>query len=365
MGKQTISAKIWPSAIILTLGISLVSCGKEEKKTEPDKVHLVKTMMIGQVQADLMRSFPGKVEASQKVKMSFRVAGRLIELPIRKGLDVKQGYLVARLDPKPFDDQVAEAEAKYKLAKVEYERYAQLLPGGHVTRSQHDVKQAELGVAQANLDSAKRDLSYSYLYAPFDGTITDKYVENHQFVNVDEAIVSLQDATSVDVRVSVPENVMAHIEKYTRDKAYAVFEAVPDKRFKIKYKEHTAEADPETQTYDVIVTMPAPKEVTILPGMTATIYANLSTNEVRTNYFSVPVGAVFSDEQDRRYVWLIDPKTQTIKKQPVTVSSFTSDKIKITQGLKPGDQIVTAGVHYLRTGDKVRAMQSKMDAKGN
>lgn len=89
------------AALILILG----SCGGEEKDEAPVQVvRPVKTMTLGGEQGT-GRSFPGKVQGSQRVNLSFRVQGPLIEFPVNEGDEVKAGQLLARLDPKGLSDR--------------------------------------------------------------------------------------------------------------------------------------------------------------------------------------------------------------------------------------------------------------------
>lgn len=104
--------------------------------------------------------------------------------------------------------------------------------------------------------------------------------------------------------------------------------------------------------------MPAPKDINILPGMTATIKTQMPDFKSGGKGFMViPVSAVLS--QDKKiFVWVVDPQSMTVKKQMVVVSRMANNEIHVVSGLKTGDRIVTAGVHYLQDGQKVSILKS-------
>ncbi|WP_187170527.1 efflux RND transporter periplasmic adaptor subunit [Salidesulfovibrio onnuriiensis] len=135
------------------------------------------------------------------------------------------------------------------------------------------------------------------------------------------------------------------------------FEAAPGREFTLKLKEFSLEADPQTQTYRVRLFMPSPEtKVRILPGMTTTVILRYSGGTAEG--YSVPVGAVL-DEDGKAFVWKVG-QDMTVTKSPVKVGLMAGESISVVEGLKEGDRIATAGVHYLREGQKVRELTGKI-----
>jgi RND family efflux transporter MFP subunit len=148
-----------------------------------------------------------------------------------------------------------------------------------------------------------------------------------------------------------------------KDKAVATFDFLPGREFTVELKEVSTEADPATQTYAVTVVMPAPKDVTILPGMTATIrtYRKESAGPAGGGY-AVPVDAVPVDGLGNCFVWVVKEKADrawTVHRREVTVGEMMQDSILVTDGLEQGDHIATAGVHFLQEGQQVRLLGAK------
>ena len=95
----------------------LAGCGEKQEEAEP-VVRPVKTVVVGEAFMGT-RSFPGRIEASERVEMSFRVSGPLVELPIDRGQDVKKGQLLARIDPRDFETRIAGIESRIGEAQAQ------------------------------------------------------------------------------------------------------------------------------------------------------------------------------------------------------------------------------------------------------
>ncbi len=359
------------AGLIAVLLIFVTSCGKEEAKvTEKKVVRPVKMMTLTSSGAISKLKFPGKVRASQRVDMAFQVSGPLIELPIKEGQEVKKGDLLAQIDPKDFqtnlrkaEGQLARSNAMIERAQSDYDRILRIRKEdpGATSQSMVDKKRAALDSTKADIksleaavDGAKDQLSYTSLRAPFSGVIAKRYVDNFQEVRAKQSIVSVQDITNIEILIDVPENVMATIKKGSAS-AFAEFAAAPGKQYKLEKKEIANEADPKTQTYRAVLTMEAPEEVNILPGMTANVVVSAQIGEGGGEQYGIPAIAVFADEAGNSNVWVVDPDTMTVHKRKVTTGNLTGkDSIQILVGLKPGEKIAITGVVQLREGMEVR-----------
>lgn len=407
--------------LIALTGFLILSCGKEEEKVTEEVIRPVKVMNIATGTDVLERKFSGKVRATQQVDLSFKVSGPLIKLLFEEGKAVKEGALIARIDPRDFEtrlkgiksslseasanlkamkkgarpedikvleSEVDAAQANYLAAEAQYKRYKQLWEKRYVAKADFDryarnwdVTKAKLAAARQNLEKGKKGarkedieamqskirgleaqqkaaqdaLDDTYLKAPFSGVIAKKYVDNFQDVRAKQAIVSLQDISHVDILVDIPESLMAQLKGEGKADVFAQFAASPDKKYKLSLKEYSTEADPGTQTYRVVMTMPAPGDINILPGMTATVSG--SKTGVGSTRIVIPAIAVFADENGDSNVWIINKETMIVQRRKVTSGELTGkDNIEIVDGLKPGEMIAVAGVSRLREDMKVRPL---------
>jgi len=336
----------------------LAGCGEKQEETEP-VVRPVKTVVVGEAFMGT-RSFPGRIEASEQVDLSFRVSGPLVELPIDRGQDVKKGQLLARIDPRDYQIAHNEAQAAFSKADADLKRYQSLYEKEAVSISDLDLHRAQRDVAKARLDNAKANLDYTYLRAPFAGVIGDRYVENFQEVAAKQAICTVHDLTGLDIVVDVPEQLIAGVRRSagTDAEVVAIFEAARDREFAVEFREVAAQADPSTQTYEVRLTMPQPEGLNILPGMTAEIVARGSRDQEDTGEYIVPASAIFASEDgETQYVWVVNPGEMTVHRREVAIGQVTgTGSVEILDGLAAGDRIVVTGVSHLSEGRKIRLM---------
>lgn len=391
----------------------------KQERTEVARVaRPVKTMVVPTAGGGGERIFPGKVLASQKVNLAFRVSGKIVELPAVKGEYVEPGTLLARLDPRDFEVQLANAKSELGNAKARLdamkagarkeeiamltakvnsaraqmndamttlERVEKLYKAGGFSKSEYDKTRTAYEVARAVYQSASQELSAgrtgarpedisameftiqgieakvrtaenaradTELLAPFGGVIIDRYVDNNQSVQRDQSIVSLQDIGTLEVSISVPETLVLHARRDAIEGVEARFASLPDKRFPLTYKEASAQADPQTQTYPVTFALPTPEDLTVLPGMTVDVVIPRPAGEDGAEA-EIPASAVLAGEATRHFVWRVEgTDALRVKRIPIEVAGYRGD-LALVKGVAPGERIVTAGVSMLFDGDPV------------
>jgi RND family efflux transporter MFP subunit len=359
------------------LVLLLTSCSrKEDPVAQEQVVRPVKMMTVTSSTDALRRKFPGVVRAAKRADLAFQVGGSLKQLPVEEGQEIKEGQLIGQLDQKDFQNnlrnaqgQLAKAEAALKSAQSEYERILRIRkqdPGAAsesmVVKRQKamDQAKAEVESARAAVDAAQDKLGYTTLRAPFAGVISKRYVDNFQEVRAKQAIVSLDDISSLEILVDLPEIVVASIRESDKEigseaRAHAEFAAAPDAEYPLRIKEFATRADPRTQTYQVVFQMKRPEDLLILPGMTATVVGEPPVSGETGDFFVIPAIAVFADDQGKSQVWVVDKETMTAQRRGVTTGDLTGEaNIQITEGLRSGDTVAVSGVSQIREGMKVK-----------
>jgi RND family efflux transporter MFP subunit len=369
-------SKFLTSILIAFFTLGLTACNNAvDEKPPAEKPRPVKLLAVGSLSGDAIQKFPGSILATDRVNLAFQVSGTLVNLAVREGQWVKKGDLIAELEPKDFianlmnaNGTLAKAQARVDYAAEEYRRYLaiQATDKGAVSASTVSLKHQSVAVAKADLKSAvasvnmaKNQLGYTRLTAPFSGIIAQRFVENFQEIPAKEKIVSLQNMKVVDVIVDLPEVMMIPIRN-THPRFFAEFAAAPDRQFDLKVKEIALQADPKTQTFRLVLTMPAPKGINVLPGMTTNVGIDASDlSSVRNADILIPLSALFADVAGKKMVWLVDAKTKAVHLQPVSTGELSGlDSIHITSGLEAGDTIAVSGVGKLHEGQQVRAMDT-------
>jgi RND family efflux transporter MFP subunit len=220
------------------------------------------------------------------------------------------------------------------------------------------AKESEIASLEASVDARQDKLDYTYLRAPFPGTIVATYVENFEDVQAKEVIMSLQSVDTIEIVINVPERVLALTQSREGLELAATFPAAPGSEFPLWLKEIAAESDPRTQTFAVTFAMHQPDELNILPGMTAEVWArqvmeNLSQED---QSFLVPATAVFVSEAGDPAVWVLE-NDQTARLRTVEVGQLVApDRIQVLDGVVAGERIAIAAVSQIRDGMTVRLM---------
>ncbi len=346
----------WTVSLFL-ISIFLLSCGKEESPSE-NGVRPVKTMLITTPESTIMRVFPGVTLATNETVLSFQIPGQIIKFPVLEGDRIVKGTMVAELDPVIYQEKVNETSANLTRDKANFARATKLVNQGYLSVADYDRVRSAYLVSQANYNVALNDLNNTKLLAPFTGVIAKKNVNTYEYVIARQSIALLQDKNTIDMEINVPENIMLRIKsnQIDKEKIFATFDSIPNQIFSIKLKEFSTQADPQTQTFRIIFTMDKPKNINILPGMTVSIHASLGNNVAQTFYL-IPSSAVFINESNQPSVWLIDKSTMKVKEIPVTTSSLSTDQIRVLNGLKPGDLIVTSGANFIHAGQEVKVLK--------
>jgi RND family efflux transporter MFP subunit len=341
-------------ATALWLATCLTGCGGQDAPPPKEIVRPVKTFVFGAAERSRSYSYPGQVYANQTVEVAFEVTGKLQELPVSKGQAVRAGDLIARLDPRDFENEVRASRAALDQAIATRDRYRVAARTNAVSREEVDQAEALARISAADLKIKEKALEDTTILADFDGIVADRFVDNFQNVVAKQPVVLLQDIQMLEIRVSVPErDVVESADEPGR--VAAVFDTLPDREFELSVKEFVTEADPVTQTYRIVLAMPNPEGAGLLPGMTATVRWYAPTLGSRGDN-TVPLGAVRGGGGRPSSVWVIEPDARTVTQREVRLGQVAyADRVEILEGLEPGETIAAAGVHHLVEGMRVRA----------
>ncbi|SCA57528.1 Multidrug ABC transporter [Candidatus Terasakiella magnetica] len=335
----------------------LSACGDDEavQDKKADIVRPAKIALVIDRTAQHEKVFPGVTEATRRSTLAFRVNGQIIDLPVRAGQLIKQGETIARLDDASYQNTLTDRHAKYQLAKTEFDRQKVLFKQKHVAKSRLDEARSTFEAAQASYKLAKDDLSYTKLVAPYDGMISRIDIDNFQNIQAKEPIVEFQGAKEIDVVFNVPESLFLKLNKNNTNGGHVLvkFDSMPEKTFDAWYREHETVPDATTRSFKVTVSMPRPKGLTVLPGMSVTVSVNLSkVFSSDTPGVLIPLEAVF-EADSKTWVWKLD-ENNTAHKTAVKTTGIEKENIRVIEGLKANDRVIAVGVTYVREGQKVR-----------
>jgi RND family efflux transporter MFP subunit len=358
-----------PGLALVVVIAGLISACTPPEPQGTNSIRVLPAMKVGDATEISRRNFPGRANAAKEVELSFRVNGPLITFPVSVGDKVAQGDVLARIDPRDFEvqqrnveGQLQRSEANRERSENEYNRLigiqkkdAKLVSEVSVDRAKEDfaIARADIAALSATLDSAKDSLSYTYLKAPYDGTIVATYVENFEHVRSNQAVVRMLDNRRIEFVFSVPETLISYIPLVANLRVR--FDAFPEVDIPAELKEMGTEASLTTRTYPVRLIMDQPDGMEILSGMAGKAYGEVVTAAASSAETVVPTSAVFSTGADNQSkVWVIDESTGRVSSQPVQLGKLVATGVVVLDGLQSGEVIATAGVNYLSEGQEVK-----------
>jgi RND family efflux transporter MFP subunit len=351
--------------------MALTMCGcleaPAEKVKKPTIIRPVKAIQLAPTKIAHRVVFPATAKAAREVNCSFRVGGPLVHLNAETGQKVKKGQLIASIDPRDFtiaiktlEARLAASQAKLEEATLLYERYANLFAQDAAAKAAYDSARAVFQTLTAqvkadteNLKDANNALTDTRLKAPFTGYVYRKFVENHETVAMGQPIVSLVDLSAMEVELGLPEKYVNRISEF---ETYTVLvDAIPGKQFTASLKEVGKKPDSTSSTYPLTLILEKTAGDVVRPGMAANVRIGISARD-ETERFVVPVQALFNHGGKRSLVWVFDSENSVVRQQAVFVRNLAAEGVEITGELTPGQWIVTAGVHHLQDGQKVRLL---------
>jgi len=352
--------------LLLAVALVLPACEKAPEPEVQDVVRPIKMMTLGGGGAGSTLEYPGTVSATRSVEMGFEVPGKIIELPITEGQQVRQGDMLAQLDPADYEAARDAAESNRRALRAAYNRAKKIFEQGAGSQAEVDKTLRDIRVAEEDLKKTQKALDDTTLKAPFSGEIARKIADNFQNVQAKEVILLLQDISSLEIDVTVPEQDFALAtpgitldQRTALAKPEIVVSTFPGRRFPARFESVSTTADPVTRTYAVTFAFDNPADLNVLPGMTAKVILHLSKGklaEVGVSGFMVPVAAVAADDQGNAFAWRIDPDSMRVSRVAVELGQMAGDQVRVLSGLDGGDRIATAGVHHLREGMQVRPL---------
>ena len=347
-------------AVVGLLALALVAgCDKPQPAAEIRPVRTV-TAVAGS-DGELV-SLTGHIRAQKEQSLAFRIDGRMIKRHVEVGQVVRPNDLVAELDPLPQRDALHAAQAKLAAAQAtrheasnNMERKQTLTRQGWSTKADYDAAERSFNTAQAQLDVAKAQLheaedhfSYSQLRADAPGVVISRSAEAGEVVQAGQTIVTVAQDGGTDAVFDVPATLIRQISP----DVVVTISLTDDPRIHTigRVRETAPQADPTTQSFRVKVGLDKTSEAMRL-GATVFGQARL----LGRKGIELPATALTMVD-NKPAVWVVDPKSLQVSLRTVELDRHASSNVVVSQGIEPGELVVTAGVHALRPGQKVRLL---------
>jgi membrane fusion protein, multidrug efflux system len=354
---------------LLTLAAALLlpGCGRSNAAgaDSTEIIPRVKTQVVRAGGEARKRTLVGEVQPEQVWNLAFPVPGRVMKVTVAEGDRVRQGQVLATIDPLVYELKVKNAEAELQSSASEREekrdalaartklRDQGFMAGGMLDRYRVDYTVAQQRVSNGDnaLALAKRDLAGTRLVAPANGVISARTVEPFTDVNTGQAVLRLDGGNTLRVAIRVPDRLMADMAIGT-----PVTVLVADRKLAGKVVRIDARAA-AGDSFPVYVSLQG-DTTGIRSGVTARVdFVVKSAGAQSTTNIRVPLASVLpGDAPGQGYMFVLQPEGTRVKRVAVRIQAVNDDDAEIAQGLAAGDEIVTAGVAFLSDGQPVRRM---------
>jgi membrane fusion protein, multidrug efflux system len=345
---------------LLALVILLAACSKAPPADEP--VRAVRTQVVGLGTAGVSHEYAAEIRARTESRLGFRVGGKLVRRLVDAGDVVKAGQVLAHLDGQDLrlGQDAAQAawaagRANLEWSEAEFKRYRELRDQGFISGAELDRREAALKSARAQSEQLRaqahvqgNQAAYAVLTADAAGVVTAVDAEPGAVVQPGTTVLRVAHDGPRDVAFQIPEDRVGEVRALI-GKAGALKVRLwgSDEVIPATLREVGAAADPVTRTFAVKADVgKAPVRI----GQTARVTVEAAA---RDGVMRLPLAAVF-EQQGRSTVWVLDRQVMTVSARPVMIAGAEGNSVVVAGGLTAGQSVVTAGVHTLTPGQRVK-----------
>jgi len=371
----TLPHSLRPLALLALLSLSIAGCDDSAEQEEQAPTPQVRVETLQLQPLAISSELSGRILAPRTAEVRARVAGVVLKRVYREGSDVKQGDVLFLIDPAPFKADhdsaratLAKAEATRYQARLQEQRYRQLVDDKAVSRQEYDNAKAsflqadaEVAEAKAALERARLNLGYATVTAPISGRIGRAQVTEGALVGQNEttplATIQQLDPIHADVTQSTRElNALrralraGELQQVGAGQARATLIQDDGSAYPLPGKLLFSDisVDPSTNQITLRSEFPNP-DLDLLPGS----YVRVRLEQaVQPRGLSVPQRAILRDSAGVPKVLVVDAQAR-VSDRPVVLGSAQGDRWIVSEGLAPGERVVIEGLQHVKAGDQV------------
>jgi multidrug efflux system membrane fusion protein len=308
----------------------------------------------------------GTVQAYNSVAIKSRVDGHIVKIDFKEGQEVKKGEPLIEIDPRPFEAALQQAqaakqkdEAQLAGAQLDLQRYEKLLGTGYQTRQSYDNQIAQVGQLraaikgdEAQINTAKLNLSYAEIQSPIDGRLGAKLVDVGNLVHANDAaaLVMITEVKPIFVSFTLPQETLDEVRQNHKQAPLTVRAYSADGKTQLAEGKLTLIDNSIDQTTGTIHLKARfdNEDERLWPGE----FVHLRVIQaMRQGVATVPSQTV-QEGRDGHYAYIIKPDN-TVERRSVVLASIQDGIAVVTKGLSPGDRVVVDGQYRLTNGARV------------
>lgn len=370
-----------PLAILALLTLALTGCNDAPEQDAQAPAPQVRVETVQLQAMAISTELSGRILAPRTAEVRARVAGVVLKRVYREGSDVKQGDVLFLIDPAPFKADhdsaraaLAKAEATLYQARLQEQRYRELVDDKAVSRQEYDNARAaflqadaQVAEARAALERARLNLGYATVTAPISGRVGRALVTEGALVGQNEttalAVIQQLDPIHADVTQSTRDlNALrramraGELQQVGQDQARATLIQDDGSAYPLPGKLLFSDisVDPSTNQITLRSEFPNP-DLDLLPGS----YVRVRLEQaLQPKGISVPQRAILRDSAGVPKVLVVDAQ-QRIEERQVVLGNAQGDRWIVSEGLAPGERVVIEGLQHVKIGDQVRVDADK------
>lgn len=371
-------------AAALCLGLSVISCQRQQQTGPPPSIPEV-TVMTVQTQPLMLNSeLPGRTSAYRTAEIRPQVSGLVLKRLFIEGADIKEGDVLYQIDPASFEAALnnalaalARSEASLSAARSREERYRELLVEKAVSQQDYDdalaaLEQidADIQYWKATVETARINLAYTRIIAPISGRIGRSNVTEGAIVTAYQplALATIQQLDPIYVDVPQSTTEMLRLRKHMEDgrlnqngknqknvKLIMEDETTYPQEGSLQFRDVTV--DPTTGSVILRIVFPNPDGF-LLPGMFVRAIMREGINEAA---ILIPQQSVSRDPKGNPMTFVVDAENQ-VQLKSLNIDRAIGTQWLVEKGLFPGDRIIVEGIQKVRPGASVKVAALKSDA---
>ncbi len=350
-------------ALMISLSLALTACGGKPEPSADDQQEASKTQgkdgksakdkaaeavpveVMSAITQSINASYAGtaNLEAPNEAQVVAKSSGVLVAQLAEEGDFVRQGQIMARIDPSRAQLEVQRAQATVNKLSNNFRRAQQLLSQNLISAEAHDQIRFDLESAKASLNLAKLELSYTNVIAPISGVVAQRMVKQGNLVGLNAPVYRVVNTQYLEAVMNVPEREMARIK--TGMPVAMVVDAIPGQAFEGKVDRVSPVMDAGSGTFRV--TLAFSSQQVLRAGMFGRFEIQYDSRE---NVLTVPRTALLDDESEPA-VYVV--RAEKSVRVPVKLGFSNGEIAEVVSGLKAGDRVITAGKVAVRDGASV------------
>jgi RND family efflux transporter MFP subunit len=376
-------ASIVGAALLLLLPGGLVvgavrhyQAGQDAAATAKQRKEFVPNVRVAQIRPSdgiMIVSLPATTTAFEAANIFARTSGYIEKRHVDIGDQVKAGTLLAEITAPELDHQISQAratlaqyqatlhqtEASHELARVTNARDSSLVTKGWLTQQQGDndrltlaAQEAAVGVAQSNISAQEAQLkvlgqekSYQRVIAPFDGVVTQRYIDNGSLVQSGSTLMyTMMHSDVIRIQLYVPQDEAIGVEPGVKAEVHVP--EIPDRVFSGTVTRIARALQPGSRTLLTEIDVPNP-DGALSPGIYCIVDLKIPR---KTPSFVVPANAIIFD-QTGLHVALV--RDGIVHLQKISIARDFGKEVLVEHGLKRGDTVILNPTVDLSEGNKV------------